>query len=537
MSSILVTENTQEGNGDGIRKSSDYTTELVGETEKEIEFKTTSNIPVGYFKDDQEAEKDLNSKTLSEEQVSANTNELENQSIENSYDKIISTFKESSSYLNSSMESPQEHLQTPVNNSEINSGPEKGGEWFEPTLSSSDGVVLLHSNLHLSNETEELNSEVRHNSTSFIISDEEQKSPEKGGELFEPTLPSLFPLNSKTGEKGNEDQTAEYEQKDLEKGGELFEPTTSNAFLSNSKAKRNGNGVQTSTESLKDITEALNTATSIRFPTIFPSYVLFRAKENNDSKVSKSNTSEKLEPINGDETFSPSENKKNHNNGISPDELITKESQYYPLFAQNTNAETLELNDSEFDTSTESKDNVPTLSETQESSITSEKIESNFSTERSKAELLQPYSLIDVISNVFKAPGYDSEVHSRFLKEQINFSDKKKPVHVFKRSLGDLPDEIEFVNSTSVNSNSSSETSIRENNTHVLQTKKTVLDEESFSSTVDDMRSHDPPPAKVTSSFIFVVSSGKSNTASKKFPLWFSAGPVQDVKLSDNYAD
>ncbi|GFU27972.1 uncharacterized protein NPIL_251651 [Nephila pilipes] len=49
MSSILVTENTQEGNGDGIRKSSDYTTELVGETRKEIEFKTTSNIPDGYF--------------------------------------------------------------------------------------------------------------------------------------------------------------------------------------------------------------------------------------------------------------------------------------------------------------------------------------------------------------------------------------------------------------------------------------------------------------------------------------------------------
>ncbi|GFY43423.1 uncharacterized protein TNIN_470161 [Trichonephila inaurata madagascariensis] len=525
LSSILDAENSKEGNRDDIRKDNEFTTELDDGTGKEIEFKTSTNIPVEYFKEDEEVETAF----ILKEQPHSTPDESENLSTEESHVKVLSTFSESSSEIASSSETPNEHhIQVSVNNSENSNGPEKGGEWFEPTLASSDNnVAYLHPGLHFSNETEELNSEERHNSTSFIILDEEQRGPEKGGEFFEPTFPNLFPLNSKTEEKENGNQSLENEQKGPEKGGELFEPTIPNTFLLNNKTKRNGNVAQTVTESFKDVTETSNTATSMSFSTILPSYVLFRGKENTDSTVSKSNASEKLEPIKGDETVLPPD-AMNHT-----EVLITEESRHHPLFAQNINTETSELNNSHVDTSTKAEDNVPTLSETQEPSITTEKAEFNFSTEKSKTEAHQPYSLIDVISNVFKAPGYDSEVHSRFLKEQVYFSDKEKPSSVSKRSVNDVPNKIHSGNSTS---NTSSDINIREHHPHVLQTKKTVHEEESSSSAVNDMRSHDPPPAKVTSSFIFVASDN-SNTASRKFPLWISSGSVQDVKLSDNYAD
>ncbi|GFR29595.1 uncharacterized protein TNCT_53641 [Trichonephila clavata] len=524
LSSISDAENSEEGNRDDIRKDNEFTTELDDGTGKKIEFKATTNIPVEYFKEDEEVEMALKLN----EQSHSTPDESENQSTEETHVKILSTFSESSSDFPSSTETPHEHhIQVPVNNSENSNGPKKGDEGFEPTFSSSDNnVAYLHSGLHFSNESEEFNSEERHNSTSFIISDEKQRGPEKGGDFFEPTFPNLFPLDSKTEEKGNGDQNLENEQKGPEKGGELFEPTIPNTFLLNSKTKRNGNVAQTITESFMDVTETSNTATSVSFSTILPSYVLFRGKENTDSTVSKSNASEELEPIKGGGTIL-SPDAKNHT-----EVLITEESSHHPLFAQNINTE---INDSYFDTSikTEGNDNVPTLSVTQEPSITTEKTEFNFSTEKIKTEALQPYSLIDVISNVFKAPGYDSEVHSRFLKEQVYFSDKEKPSSVSKRSVNDVPNKIHSRNSTS---NTSSEINIREHNPHVLQTKKTAHEEESSSSTVNDMRSHDPPPAKVTSSFIFVASDN-SNTASRKFPLWISSGSVQDVKLSDNYAD
>ncbi|GIY88353.1 uncharacterized protein CEXT_317891 [Caerostris extrusa] len=221
-----------------------------------------------------------------------------------------------------------------------------------------------------------------------------QNGPEKGGEIFEPTLPNLFPSNSNQSgpEKGEISSSQQYKI-------HFLKCQHSREDRAQETTKINSETIMTSTNSEN---ESSNENTNII----------------NDNPENNIRTKINTEVIATEETPSLSSVIKYlHETTISSEDSQTNKPVKFedniPL-SVNTEKSKLEK-DSELNSATHEK--------SQSNSLTKEKI-----------KLLQPYSLMDVISNVFKAPGYDSEVHSSFLKEQADYSDDEKTMTIVKRS-------------------------------------------------------------------------------------------------------
>ncbi|CAL1271138.1 unnamed protein product [Larinioides sclopetarius] len=379
--------------------------------------------------------------------------------------------------------SEKQNFQISVESSKNVSGPEKGGEWLEPTLPSSNAVVFLHSKSEQINSNESTYSVVESDGfpPSDDMSEQNKDGPEKGGELFEPTVSNPFHLDQKTGEEENDEH------------------------------------------SLDELAAETNSAIEkLSFTTDLPLYVLSKDKESNYSGGLQYNSAEEPDSEGSDINNIYSYHLGNNNSQIyeenSPKEI--------PSFPVTTLNETLiSFNDSQ---------NIfgGPLNKTEESNFTSIINDSILMSDESRVNLLQPYSLIDVISNVFKAPGYDSEVHSHFLKEQVDYSGKEEPLVLVKRDADISPEKIVFKEETAIEPDSNSKLHYDKTNPHVLQTKKTIYSAISPASSTNT-RPQDPPPAKVTSSFIFVVSPKDDNSGSIK-PASSSSGSAQETELTND---
>ncbi|GBN54901.1 hypothetical protein AVEN_150302-1 [Araneus ventricosus] len=465
---ILDSEENAEKNNEDI-------SELESEIGKEtvIKNETTAYLADHYFDGDTE---NLASRDQSTQ------NDLQIASTEN----INYNISSNTSFLHpntTSETSEKQNFQISVESSKNGSGPEKGGEWLEPTLPSPNAAVFLQSQSEQINSNENANSVVESDdySPSVNTSEQNQKAPEKGGELFEPTISNPFHLDQKPGQNEKTDQSSD------ELAAESHSATEKSSF-----------------------------ATDI------PLYVLSRGKESNHPGASQHNSAQESGSEGSDMSNIHSNYLRNNNSQID-EENSAKEIPSFPMTILN---ETLiSFNDSQ---------NMFTepLTETEESNFTSGMNESILMSDENRVNLLQPYSLIDVISNVFKAPGYDSEVHSHFLKEQVNYSDKEEPLVLVKRNADTSQERIVFEKETAVKPDPNSKLYHDKTNPHVLQTKKTIYSPISPASSTNT-RPQDPPPAKVTSSFIFVVSPNDDNPGSIN-PSSSSSGSAEETELPND---
>ncbi|GIY54069.1 uncharacterized protein CDAR_365271 [Caerostris darwini] len=530
-SELKYSNYTEKSQINESQKEEDFTEHISSSTANsstntEIDFDsktTTQTSGTHALNNDTKIQKPLNEENLDEKENDPVQTELDKASTEHIH---VKTFDSSNILLTIPNEtSEKHHLQMQYEDSETADGPEKGGEWFEPSLSSPNITDSENPDSSVSNETTKLDTKPDHSSTLSSIM--KQNGPEKGGEIFEPTLPNLFPSNSN--------------QSGPEKGGDFFEPTIQNPFPLNVNTVEKAGDGQIPSETVQNDTKT--TAKIINIATTIPAYVFSTAQEITKINSETIMTSTNSENESSNEDTNINDNPENNiRTKINTEVSATEETPSLSPVIKYLHETTISSEDSQTNKPVKFENNIPLSVNSEKSklendnlekdselnSATQEKSQSNSLT-KEKIKLLQPYSLMDVISNVFKAPGYDSEVHSSFLKEQVDYSDDEKTMTIVKRSADGSFKNVEFENGTSNNHN---KTDKSQKESHILQTKKTVYNNDPSSIKVTNMRPRDPPPAKVTSSFIFVVSPNDNNAASTKSSV--SVGSAEEIEFSDN---
>ncbi|KAF8766658.1 BMP-binding endothelial regulator protein like [Argiope bruennichi] len=484
-SPVLDSERNAEKNNEEVSES-----EIESVNETTIKIEATVKPTIQYYNENNfgNAENLALQDQSRVTQINATENEVEMTTTED-YSINYNTSSVFPVNSNTTKEASEKHnYQISNENSKNENGPEKGGEWLEPTLQSSNAEVFLHSQSTNANENAKSSVEPDDYSTSSNTPEQNQKGPEKGGELFEPTISNPFHLDKKPEETESGDQSS-YEKIELE-------------------------------------TESHSTTEKVKFASELPIYVLSRGKESSRpgalqfSSIEESDTKgSNISDIHLDYLASDIHFNYLNNSQVSDEENSRKEIPSFPNTVLNETI--ISFNDSH---------NLfaEPLNQTEKSNLN----DSLLMSDESKENILQPYSLIDVISNVFKAPGYDSEVHSHFLKEQVNYSGKEEPLVIVKRNADAFQERMNFEKESPLKPDPNSKLNDDKINPHVLQTKKTIYDAISAASSTNSKR-QDPPPAKVTSAFIFVVSPNDHNSGADK-PSSSSSGSAQEIEFPND---
>ncbi|KAG8184690.1 hypothetical protein JTE90_013083 [Oedothorax gibbosus] len=304
------------------------------------------------------------------------------------------------------------------------------------------------------------------------------------------------------------------------------ESTTSNT----SPPNFNGTEVSTIVAENSKHDQEFNSATTLAL------YV-FNRGNNNDTAA---NSSEEMATIDSDINRNPDILYDTHE--LQSTHTIPIESTEYISSVQDPTNSQKDINDPKSESSHKNRDNVNTSLGNPTYSELPEKHENRFTSQGIVNDIrkpFQPYSLYDVISNVFKAPGYDVEV-----QEQAGVANKQNPAGVVKRDTNQRGErQISTIYEAAISDAKNLQPLPRR-----LQEKTVPSRGFGFSRNLrQNLPQSQPNPqpqqqdpeqpafASVTSSFIIVDRADEGFRSRRKIPIRNPDGEIQEIEVPADF--